>query len=206
GRLPGFSEVILTVSEGETLSSDQRKQKYVELLIARQREIMKLEMQKVLDERNEARQRVMKLEKKLTSLELSYYKDNRANALLAKLRVTEKERDLAVARLKHLTQDVSETKLMYRLHKALLSDSPVNQTSVYPEVKTSNLDPTEKKPVNSVLSKKAEEKVELETKIVLMEKKNQSQSAQIEKLQQLVERQRQKINALCPGPMLMEPN
>ncbi|BFZ07619.1 hypothetical protein BsWGS_10658 [Bradybaena similaris] len=208
GRLPGFPDVAFADSVGEFGAGDRQKLKYVELQVARQREIMKVELQKVLDERNEARQMVMKLEKKVTMLELSCYKDNRANALLAKLRVAEKERDMAVARLKYMTQDVSETKLMYRLHKALLTDSPVNQVSLYPEPKTSNLDidPTEKKPMNVVLSKEAEWKAKLEAKILSLEQEKKSQSQQIDKLQQLVERQRQKINTLCAGPMLMEPN
>uniref|UniRef100_A0A0B6ZLJ6 Uncharacterized protein n=1 Tax=Arion vulgaris TaxID=1028688 RepID=A0A0B6ZLJ6_9EUPU len=98
--------------EGNTKKMLQ-KQKYIEQLVARQREIMKAEMKKVLDERDDARQRVLKLEKRIASLELSHHTDNRESTLLAKLRVTEMERDMAVARLKFVAQDVNETKLIY---------------------------------------------------------------------------------------------
>ncbi|XP_059148291.1 uncharacterized protein LOC131935720 isoform X4 [Physella acuta] len=91
-------------------------------LVARQREIMQEEMQGVLEQRDEARQKVVQLEKQLSSLELSghYSPDNK---LLVKLQITRDERDKLVQKLNLLLQEIGETKLVYNLHKALLSDS-----------------------------------------------------------------------------------
>ncbi|KAK0050742.1 mirror-image polydactyly 1 protein-like isoform X1 [Biomphalaria pfeifferi] len=174
----------------------------IEHLIRRQREIMKEEMQRVIDQRNEARQKVLKLEKKLCSLEMVKSSENNNDMLMAKLKVIEEERDLLLAKFQFLMQDIGETKLVYNLHKALVSDEAANDINTYQSYKEADTNVNNK--VKAQLAKESEDKNYLETKLTSMQKENLAQAECIEKLQQVIQRQRHKLNTLCAGPMLIE--
>ncbi|XP_013067085.2 uncharacterized protein LOC106055396 isoform X1 [Biomphalaria glabrata] len=190
-------------SKGRQSKSSASSQVPIEHLIRRQREIMKEEMQRVIDQRNEARQKVLKLEKKLCSLEMVKSSENNNDMLMAKLKVIEEERDLLLAKFQFLMQDIGETKLVYNLHKALVSDEAANDINTYQSYKEADTNVVNNK-VKAQLAKESEGKNYLETKLTSMQKENLAQAECIEKLQQVIQRQRHKLNTLCAGPMLIE--
>ncbi|CAL1527592.1 unnamed protein product [Lymnaea stagnalis] len=185
---------------------------YLEQLVSRQREIMKEEMQRVIDQRNEARQKLLNLENKFSALQMSKASDTKLDTLMAKLKLTERERDLLLAKLQFLMRDIGETKLVYNLHKALLAEDPANAMTSYETNKTNKADVNTdlvnsdllKNNLTAQVLKQADDKINFETKLKSLQKENLAQAEYIDKLQQLVHRQRHKLNTLCAGPMLMD--
>ncbi|KAH9515329.1 hypothetical protein Btru_014176 [Bulinus truncatus] len=182
--------------------SSDSSQVSIDHLIRRQREIMKEEMQRVIDQRNEARQKLIKLEKKICNLEMAKSSESKNDKSLAKYKVIEEERDLLLSRFQFLIQDIGETKLLYNLHKALLSDEVTNDVNTF---QSSKVSPSENYLANNkVKAELDKESGNLKTKLASLQKENLVQAECIEKLQQVVQRQRHKLNTLCAGPMLME--
>ncbi|GFS10019.1 mirror-image polydactyly 1-like [Elysia marginata] len=179
-------------------------------MMQRQRQIMAEELQKVIDERNEARRSVIKLENKLAALELRPRSDRKVEELIATLSVVRRERDLAVAKLKSLMSEVAETKLVYSLHKALWREDMHNETSSSePTSKLTNRDQPAVKNNNnntfsSNISKHEDVDAKLMARLAFSDQERQLQSQRIKELEQMVKRQRQKLNVLCAGPMLMD--
>ncbi|GFO01609.1 hypothetical protein PoB_002811400 [Plakobranchus ocellatus] len=123
----GTNTSILTslsdrVEDGNEVDNDRQEdltnqysQHELNQILQRQRQIMAEELQKVIDQRNEARQTIISLERKLSAAKLRPRSDGKTQELMATLDVVRRERDVTVARLKTLMADIAETKLLYKL-------------------------------------------------------------------------------------------
>ncbi|XP_005106241.1 uncharacterized protein LOC101850275 [Aplysia californica] len=199
----------LNLSGGNAPVNKRRSLQHMERMLAKQREVMKQQMQLVIGQRDSARSQVAKLEKKLSTLELTGLNGPSDNRVKAKLKIVEQERDMVVAKLKFLMQDVKETALLSNLEKALLTDDPSNNLSSYQDGKEKKNADSEFNKNNNVaaqLTQHAEDKAKLEAQLAILENEKLAQANQIKKLEQLVTRQRHKLNTLCAGPLLMEEN
>ncbi|KAK3792252.1 hypothetical protein RRG08_007332 [Elysia crispata] len=176
-------------------------------MMQRQRKIMAEELQRVIDERNEARQSIIKLESKLSALELRPKSDGKIEELMATLGVVRRERDVAVAKLKALMSEMAETKLVYSLHKALWREDLQNETSsseLSSKFNNKEQAMTKNNTVLSYISKHEDTKAKLEARLAFSNQEREIQGHRIKELEQLVKRQRKKLNAMCAGPMLMD--
>jgi len=182
---------------------DEKSIQHMEQMLSKQRELMKREIQFVIDQRDSARSQVEKLEKKVSSLEFSSLNSQSDLRTKAKLKVVEQERDMVIAKLKFLMQDVNEAAILSNLQKALLLDEPS------PNLNTSHLDKnveSGKSNLSAQLLRQKEETEKLELKLAEKEKESLTQNDRIQSLEKIVTRQRQKLNTLCAGPLLMEDN
>ncbi|RUS74055.1 hypothetical protein EGW08_018182 [Elysia chlorotica] len=203
-------EVKTVADGGDDVSDDLSpplSQQDLKAMMQRQRRIMSEELQRVIDERNEARQGIIKLENKLSAFELRPKSTGKVEELIATLGVVKRERDVAVAKLKTLMSEMEETKLVYSLHKALWRGDLQNETSSSERsTKFDNRDQamTKNNTVSSYFSKHEDTKAKLEARLAFSNQERDIQSQRIKELEQLVKRQRKKLNAMCAGPMLMD--